>query len=98
MELVMSKNHNKVKELLNWSLTPWLMNGQGGWKQQPVILIEGQVPFFADHPDAYIEKFEEMHDDPALMRGQFYTLIGQFKDALEQAWENKELVLWQEKR
>ena len=74
------------------------MNGQGGWKQQPVILIEGQVPFFADHPEKYIEKLEAMHDDPTLMRGPFFACIGQFKDALEQVWENKELVLWQEKR
>lgn len=74
------------------------MNGQGGWKQQPVILVEGQVPFFADHPDAYITKLQEMHDDKRIARGQFYMSIGQFKDALEQVWENKEVVLWQEKR
>ncbi len=67
-------------------MTPWVMNGQGGWKQQPVILIEGRVPFFADHPDAYIAKLQEMHDDAALARGQFYTLMGQFRDAVEQAW------------
>lgn len=74
------------RKLLEWHLTPWIMDGHGGWKQQPVILIEGRVPFFADHPDAYIAKFQEMHDDPALARGAFYTLIGQFRDAMEQSW------------
>jgi len=71
---------------LNWTLTPWVMNGHGGWKQQPVIVIEGQVPFYADHPDAYIAKLQEMHDNPTIARGSFYSLIGQFKDALEQTW------------
>lgn len=75
------------KTKLSWVLTPWLMNGQGGWKQQPVILVEGRVPFFADHPQAYIDKLQELHDDPALVRGTFYTCIGQLKDGLEQAWE-----------
>lgn len=82
--MVMVKNHQPLK-LLTWHVTPWSMNGQG-WKQQPVILIEGKVPFFADHPDHYIAKLQEMHDDPQLARGLFHTLIGQFKDALEQAW------------
>lgn len=89
---------NSNKHLLNWSLTPWQMNGQGSWTTQPVILIESQVPFFADHPDEYIKKLQKMHDDPALMRGPFYTFIGQFQDALEQVWNCKEAVLWQEKR
>lgn len=65
------------------------MNGQGGWKQQPIILIEGQVPFFADHPQAYIDKLQEMHDDITLVRGLFNTLIGQLKDGMEQSWEVK---------
>jgi len=77
----MSENHQ-----LEWHLTPWVMNGQGGWKQQPVILIEGRVPFFADYPEDYIAKLQEMHDDPTLARGSFYTLIGQFRDAMEQSW------------
>ncbi|GAJ22428.1 unnamed protein product, partial [marine sediment metagenome] len=38
------------KKLLEWHLTPWRMNGHGGWKEQPIILIEGQEPFFADNP------------------------------------------------
>lgn len=62
------------------------MDGHGGWKQQPVILIEGQLPFFADHPDKYISKLQEMHDDPRFARGAFFTFIGQFKDTLEQSW------------
>lgn len=82
----------KQYRTLSWILTSWLVDGHGGWKQQPVIIIEGQVPFFADHPNDYIKKLEEMYDDPQIARGQFYTFIGQFKDALEQAWirgENK---------
>lgn len=74
------------RKLLEWHLTPWTIDGHGSWKQQPVILIEGQIPFFADHPDNYIAKLQEMHDDLTLARGQFYTLIGQFKDATEQFW------------
>ena len=79
----------KQPKLLEWHLTPWTMNGQGGWKQQPVILIEGQAPFFANHPKDYIAKLQELHDDPTLARGQFYTFIGQFKDAAEQFWGGK---------
>ena len=73
-------------ETLEWSLTPWVVNSLEGWKQQPVILIEGRIPFFADHPDDYIAKLQEMHDDQALARGPFYALIGQLKDTLEQSW------------
>mgnify|MGYP007108819901 CR=1 FL=1 len=62
------------------------MNGQGGWIEQAIILIEGQTPFFADHPDAYIAKLEQMHSDPLIAQGIFWTYIGQFKDALEQHW------------
>lgn len=88
----MSGNHSKS---LAWSLTPWQMNGQGGWTQQPVILVEGQVPFFADHPQAYIDKLQELHDDPTVAHGAFYGCIGQLRDALEQAWEIKqEAALW----
>lgn len=76
----------KTKKPLEWQMTPWTMDGQGGWKQQPVILIEGQAPFFADHPQGYIDKLQKMHDDPALAQGSFYTLIGQLKDAMEQFW------------
>ena len=79
-------NHNQV-ELLNWTMTPWLMNGQGGWKQQPVILIEGQVPFFADTPQPYIEKLREMHSDKTLAKGPNWTYIGQLKDGMEQVWD-----------
>ena len=78
------------KSLWNWSLTPWQMSGKGGWTTQPVILVEGQRPFFADHPDAYAAKLQELHDDPALMRGPFYACIGQLKDATEQVWNIKE--------
>ena len=74
-----------------WSMTQWLMNGQGGWKQQPVILVEGCVPFFTDNPQAYIDELEAMHDDPGLMPGPFHTLIGQLKDGEEQAW-NVEVI------
>ena len=80
------------KQLLEWHLTPWTMDGNRGWKQQPVILIEGQPPFFADHPKDYIEKLEEMSNDPSLIKGAFHTMAGQLKDAMEQHWlrEKKE--------
>ena len=77
----------KSKQLLEWHLTPWSIKGHGSWKQQPIILIEGQVPFFADHPQAYIDKLEEMSKDPILIKGAFHTFAGQLKDALEQVWD-----------
>ncbi len=76
----------ETETLLEWHLTPWTMTGERSWKQQPVILVEGQIPFFADHPDEYIAKLQEMHDDPAIARGSFYTSIGQLKDAMELVW------------
>lgn len=81
----------KIPEPLNWSLTSWQMNGKGGWTTQPVILVEGRVPFYADHPQAYIDKLLELHDDPALRRLQtLHTQIGQFKDALEYFWQTQQ--------
>lgn len=65
------------------------MNGEGGWKQQPVILIEGEAPFYADHPQPYIDRLEEMSKDPTLIKGQFHALAGQLQDALEQFWDIK---------
>lgn len=94
----MGKNHKKGQSLLVWGLTPWQMNGQGGWTRQPVIVVEGQVPFYADHPQAYIGKLQEMHDDPTIARGSFFTCIGQLQDAMEQAWDMKEVLLWPAKR
>ena len=79
----MDTNH---KPKLLWSITPWQISGQGGWRQQPVILVEGRVPFFADHPDAYITELERLHDDPDIERGPFWAMIGQLRDAYEQAW------------
>ena len=77
-------------ELLNWTVTPWKMSGKGKWEGiTPVILVEGRPPFSADHPDAYIHKLLEMHDDQRLTRGRFYTLIGEFQDALEQYWDKE---------
>lgn len=76
---------NMETKLLEWQLTPWTVNGSS-WKMQPVILIEGRIPFFCDHPDDYIEKLQEMHEDPTIARGPFFASIGQFKDALEQVW------------
>lgn len=72
---------------MEWQLTPWRANGDGTWKQQPIITIEGRVPFFGDHPLDYINKLQEMHDDPTIARGIFYTMIGQFKDLLDNSWE-----------
>ncbi len=77
---------NKSKQL-EWRVTLWEMSPEGGWKTQPVILVEGRRPFFADHPDAYIAELERLHLDPGLQRGPFNTFIGQFKDAVEQVWK-----------
>src|SRR3990167_7182091 len=77
------------KPKLAWTLTPWVMSGRGSWKQQPVLLVEGRVPFFADHPSAYIAELERLHDDDTVTRGTFHTFIGQFRDALENVWEAK---------
>jgi hypothetical protein len=86
----MDKTLNRIlrrhPRLLEWHLTPWQMDGHGGWKEQPIILVEGRVPFFADHPQDYIDKLQELHDDPALAPGCFHTLIGQLKDAMERSW------------
>ena len=76
-----------VKPLLEWTMTAWSMNRTGGWKLQPVILAEGQIPFFADHPSAYIQKLQELHDNPQIARGSFHTVIGQLQDGLENAWK-----------
>lgn len=73
-------------DMVSWTITPWLMNGMGGWKQQPVILVEGNVPFIADYPSEYITKLQEMHEDKTIERGKFWTFIGEFKDGLEQHW------------
>ena len=78
-----------VDKPIHWTMTPWQVSGQGGWIDQPVILIQGQTPFFADHPQVYIDKLQVMHDDLTLERKPFYTLIGEFKDALEQHWEQE---------
>lgn len=78
---------NNGKVLTEWQLTPWLMNGKGGWRQQPAITIEGQATFLADHPNDYINKLQQLHDDPTMMRRPFYTLIGELKDGLEQFWQ-----------
>ena len=65
------------------------MDGHGGWKQQPVILIEGRTAFIADHPSAYIAKLIEMCNDKDLQRGPFYTFIGEFMDGLDYAWSKE---------
>lgn len=76
-------------ELLNWKLTPWIMNGKGGWKQQPVILIEGEMPYYFDHPTEYITKLLAMAKDTRLESGQFHTFAGELRDELDQFWGKK---------
>jgi hypothetical protein len=85
----MNRAQRRHPKLLEWHLTTWKMNGKGGWLEQPIILVEGQVPFFADHPQSYIDKLEEMSKDPTLIKGAFHTMAGQLKDALEQYWSKK---------
>ncbi len=90
MNTRMDKTLNRIlrrhPKLLEWHFTPWRMDGHGSWKEQPIILIEGEAPFFADHPQVYIDKLEEMSRDPRLIKGAFHALSGQLKDALEQGW------------
>jgi len=74
--------------MIPWTITPWEMDGRGGWKTQPIILVEKEQPFTADRPEGYIQKIQELHDDPAIMRGAFYTLIGQFRDNQELYWQS----------
>lgn len=67
-----------------WWVTPWSIADSGhDWKQQPIILVVGEPPFFASHPAPYIAKLEEMRADQRLMRGPFNQLVGQLKDALD---------------
>ena len=80
----MAKNGKKA----SWTITPWVMD-RGRWVQQPVILVEGKEPFLADHPTAYISKLQELHDDPTMGRGGFFTLMGQLQDCLEQIWNRE---------
>lgn len=90
MDTQLDKTLNRIlrrhPRLLEWHITPWQMDGYGGWKEQPIILIEGEKPFYADYPQAYIDKLEEMSKDPTLIQGAFHTLAGQLKDAMEQYW------------
>lgn len=74
------------KPLLAWQMTAWAMTGIGTWKQQPVIVIEGQIPFFADHPKDYIRKLKEMYADKTIVRGPFWASIGHLRDGMELSW------------
>jgi len=78
--------------MVNWVVTEWKISQDGGWLVQPFIVVEGQLPFTAKSPREYITELERMKYDTTLMRGPLNTLIGQFKDALEQAWKDKEPV------
>ena len=79
---------SKKMSLASWQLTPWEVNVKGGWEHQPVLIVQGRTPFFASHPSQYIQKLQELHDDPTVARGPFYAYIGQFKDAMEQVWNS----------
>ena len=86
LRLVKSPNP-KVKLRLAWAVTPWQMKGDGTWLIQPIIVVQGQQPFFADHPQAYIDKLLALHDDPTLIPLQnLHTMVGQLKDGLEHFW------------
>ena len=81
---------SSVELLTHWALTPWKMNGRGGWTDQPIILVEGELPFFADHPLDYIERLEQMHDTPGFEKARWWVLIGQLRDGLEQHWDEEQ--------
>ena len=86
MQSVGDMNQSVKPNTIVWQLTPWQMNGEGSWKQQPIITAEGVRPFFADHPKDYMKRLKEMHAGPSFARGQFHMLIGELRDGLEQAW------------
>ena len=68
---------------LEWTITPWKLDGEGKWVEQPVILVQGRRPFFSDNPQDYISELERMHADPSIQAGMFWTNIGQLRDGLE---------------
>jgi hypothetical protein len=74
-------------------MTAWKMGGTGEWIDMPIILIAGEVPFWADNPQPYIAKLEAMHGDLALERRQFWTLIGELKDGFEYNWYVQEVTV-----
>lgn len=58
---------------------------------QPIVLVDGDPPFFADHPQQYIDKLWELHARTDLKPGTFHTMIGQLQDVLEQGlWREAE--------
>ena len=77
----------KTPKQLAWTMTPWIPDGEEGWKEQPVILVETRRPFFADHPTAYIEKLEDIHNDHLVADGSFWKCIGELKDCLDYTWD-----------
>ena len=87
----MTEHNGKVKQLekapLDWQVTPFTANPEGGWANQPVILVPGKQPLFFDTPEEYITELERMHDSILFARGLFHTVIGQLQDGLENAWE-----------
>ena len=66
-----------------WQLTNWTTKPESGWQQQPVIMVDGQVYFFGNHPQEYIDALELMHRDASFVQGPFHALIGQLQDELE---------------
>ena len=40
-----------------WRLTPWQVAPEGGkWSQQPFLCVDDEPPFYADHPQPYIDR------------------------------------------
>lgn len=77
--------------MLEWTVTPWRVE-RGRWAAlgQPIVLVEGEPPFFAAEPQAYIDKLIELYERADLVPGPFHRLIGEFKDLLEQQlWEDQ---------
>jgi len=74
-------------ELIPCVLTPWKVNGKGKWELQPVIFVVNCPPFTGSHPNDYIVELERLHDDPSIERLSYWTLIGEFRDALESYWD-----------
>lgn len=67
-------------------LAPWKAHAEGrGWVTQPIIVVQGRTPFFADHPAAYVAELEKLHADKLVRRGKFHTLIGEFQDEMDRA-------------
>jgi hypothetical protein len=88
MGMVTMKKETEDKRL-KWFITPWQISSKGKWDgESPWIVVEGRIPFKALHIKEYIKELENLAEDKDLAPGNFYTCIGQLKDALRNNWKD----------